>query len=364
MRIVHVTNAYAAHSGGIRTTVRALGRGYRAAGHEFVLVTPGRRAGTTEHDWGRHVVLAGTPVPGSGYHVMPRIEPVLTALGVLAPDRLEVSDRLTLRGIGRWARSAGIPSVVLLHEQLEGVLSAFSPLGPRGLRRIVDRHNAGTVERFDQVVTTTRFAAMELARIGLTSVHIPLGVDLEAFRPPTRRTVRPEARLVLCSRLSREKRPDLAIDALSHLLEHGLRATLVVAGDGPLRRSLQRRAVGLPVEFVGHLSGRREVADLLGGSDVVLAPGPIETFGLAALEALACGTPVVASQTSAVSELLTPGAGTCTAPEGPAIADGIRAVLAMPHSDRTAAARARAEEFPWDRTTALLLDLHRAACVA
>ena len=365
MRIVHATNAYAAHSGGIRTTVRALGRGYRAAGHDFVLVTPGRRATTTEHDWGRHVVLAGTPVPGSGgYHALPRIDPVLAALESVEPDRVEVSDRLTLRGIGRWATSAGIPSVVFLHEQLEGVLSAFSPLGPRGLRRIVDRHNAGTVDRFDQVVTTTWFAARELARIGLTSVHVPLGVDLEAFRPPTRRDGRPDVRLVLCSRLSREKRPGLAIDALAHLLRGGLRAQLVVAGDGPLRRSLERRAADLPVQFVGHLAGRREVSELLGGSDVLLAPGPIETFGLAALEALACGTPVVASETSAVRELLVPGAGTCTAPDGPAIAAGIRQVLALPHADRTAAARARAEEFPWDRTTGMLLDLHRAARAA
>lgn len=368
MRIVHATNAYAAHSGGIRTTVRALGRGYRAAGHDFVLVTPGRRAITTTHDWGRHVVLAGTPVPASGgYHVFPRIGPVLAALESLAPDRLEVSDRFTLRGIGRWASHAGIPSVVFLHEQLEGVLSAFSPLGHRGLRRIVDRHNAGTVERFDQVVTTTRLAARELARIGLPLVHIPLGVDLEAFRPPDhrdRRAVGAEPLLVLCSRLSREKRPDLAVDALAHLLAGGLRARLVIAGDGPLRRSLERRAADLPVSFVGHLGGRQEVADLLGSCDVVLAPGPIETFGLAALEALACGTPVVASETSAIRELLVPGAGTCTAPDGPAVAAGVRQVLALPRADRAASARTRAEEFPWERTTGMLLDLHQGARAA
>lgn len=238
------------------------------------------------------------------------------------------------------------------------------PLGSRGLRRLVDHHNAGTVERFDQVVTTTRFAARELTRIGLTSIHIPLGVDLDAFRPPRSRATHPEARLVLCSRLSREKRPDLAIDALSHLLDDGIRATLVVAGDGPRRRSLQRQAARLPVDFVGHLAGRRDVADLLGGGDVVLAPGPIETFGLAALEALACGTAVVASKTSAVRELLVPRAGTCTAPYGSAIAAVVRRLLAVPHAERSAAARARAEEFPWDHTTAMLLDLHRAARAA
>ncbi|MEO3937019.1 glycosyltransferase [Dermatophilaceae bacterium Soc4.6] len=364
MRIVHVANAYAAHSGGIRTAVRALGRGYLAAGHEFVLVTPGEAGGESSSDWGRHVELTGTPVPGSGgYRALTRLAPVREALSALQPDRLEVSDRLTLRALGPWARSVGIPSTVFLHEQLAGVLAAFSPFGPTRWRAVVDRHNAGTVERFDTVVTTTRYAAQELERIGAPSLHVPLGVDLERFSPPPSRVTRPahEPLLVLCSRLSREKRPDLAVEALTHLAARGVHARLVVAGDGPMRRSLERMARGLPVDFVGHLRVRSEVAHLLGAADVVVAPGPIETFGLAALEALACGTPVVASRTSALAELVVPRAGALVAPEGAAVAAGIAHVLGLPEDERRAAARRRAEEFPWTRTTAALLTLHGAA---
>ena len=115
--------------------------------------------------------------------------------------------------------------------------------------------------------------------------------------------------LVLCSRLSREKRPDLAVEALRVMCRGGFPARLVVAGTGPLAAPLRRRARGLPVELVGHIADRSAVADLLGAADVVLAPGPVETFGLAALEALACGTPVVAASTSAVAELVGGGAG-------------------------------------------------------
>jgi len=364
MRIVHVANAYAGHSGGIRTAVRALGRGYLDAGHEFVLVTPGEVPGESSYDWGTHLELAGTPVPGSGgYRALTRLAPVRDALSALQPDRLEVSDRLTLRALGLWARAHGIPSTVFLHEQLAGVLAAFSPFGPAKWRGVVDRHNAGTVERFDTVVTTTRYAAQELERIGAPSLHVPLGVDLERFSPPLTRATRPTHRplLVLCSRLSREKRPDLAIEALTHLATLGLHARLVVAGDGPMRRSLERMAHGLPVDFVGHLPGRGQVARLLGSADVVVAPGPIETFGLAALEALACGTPVVASRTSALAELVVPGAGALVNPEGPDVAAGIAHVLALPEDERRAAARARAEQFPWTRTTQALLTLHGAA---
>ncbi|GAA1877996.1 glycosyltransferase [Lapillicoccus jejuensis] len=363
MRIVHVANAWAAHSGGIRTTLRALGTGYREAGHELVVVTPGGSPEDISREWGRHVVLPGLAVPGSGgYRALTRLRPVTDLLDALRPDRLEVSDRLTLRGLGDWARSAGVPSTVFLHEQLAGVLAAFSPFGPDRWRPVVDRHNAGTVERFDRVVTTTRFAARELERIGAATEHVPLGVDLALFRPRLRAVRPPDAPLVVvCSRLSREKRPDLAVDALDHLARRGVRARLVVAGDGPARRTLQRMARGRPVTFVGHLPERRAVADLLGAADVVLAPGPIETFGLAALEALACGTPVVAARTSALAELVVGDAGAVADPDPAALADAVAQVLAVPPARRRAAARARAEEFPWDRTTARLLALHGAA---
>jgi len=382
VRIVHVANAYTPLSGGIRTTVHALGAGYQSAGHEFVLVVPGPRAIDEVLPWGRRVTLAGPKVPGSGgYRILADLRSVRAVLDDLAPDRLEVSDRLTLRGLGRWASAAGVPSTVIAHERLDGVLRAFSPLGRRGAQTAADWHNATTAERFDRVVTTTRFAAQEFERIGVTTDHVPLGVDLDQFRPaswqsdevpaqnptqlpaqfPTQNPTQNPAEvplLVLCSRLSREKRPDLAIEALRVLHRGGWPARLVIAGSGPLAASLRRRARGLPVELVGHLPDRASVADLLGSADVVLAPGPVETFGLAALEALACGTPIVAASTSAVAELVKGDAGRSAAPAPLALAAAVAELLAVPETRRREAARARAESFPWSRTTATMLALH------
>jgi alpha-1,6-mannosyltransferase len=112
------------------------------------------------------------------------------------------------------------------------------------------------------------------------------------------------------------------------------------------------------VELVGHLADRASIASLLGAADVVLAPGPVETFGLAALEALACGTPVVAASTSAVAELVEGDAGRSARPEAPALAAAVAALLAVPEARRRHAARARAETFPWSRTTDTMLALH------
>jgi alpha-1,6-mannosyltransferase len=359
VRIVHVANAYTPLSGGIRTTVHALGRGYRAAGHEFVLVVPGPRADDEDLPWGRRMTLAAPRVPGSGgYRVLADLRRVRAVLDALQPDRLEVSDRLTLRGLGRWASAAGVPSTVIAHERLDGVLRAFSPLGARGAQLVADRHNATTARRFDRVVTTTRFAAQEFTRIGIPTDHVPLGVDLEQFRPATHLPTGGVPLLVLCSRLSREKRPDLAVEALRVLHRGGFPARLVIAGSGPLTASLRWRARRLPVELVGHLADRSSVADLLGAADVVLAPGPVETFGLAALEALACGTPVVSASTSAVAELVEGGAGRSARPEPRALAAAVAELLAVPAARRRKAARARAELFPWSRTTDTMLALH------
>ena len=91
-----------------------------------------------------------------------------------------------------------------------------------------------------------------------------------------------EVLVLLASRLSREKRPALALDTVAELVRRGHRVRLLVAGDGPLRAHLEQRAHGLPVSFLGFVRDRDRMAALLASADVVLAPGPVETFGLAA----------------------------------------------------------------------------------
>ncbi|MFY9933912.1 MAG: glycosyltransferase, partial [Streptosporangiaceae bacterium] len=99
-------------------------------------------------------------------------------------------------------------------------------------------------------------------------------------------------------------------------------------------------------------------AALLASADVALAPGPAETFGLAALEALACATPVVVSAESALPEVIGD-AGAAVAGED--LAAGVREILARPEPARRAAARARAERFDWDTSARGFLAVHATA---
>jgi alpha-1,6-mannosyltransferase len=112
------------------------------------------------------------------------------------------------------------------------------------------------------------------------------------------------------------------------------------------------------VTFLGFLHERADVARLLATADVSLAPGPHETFGLAAVEALASGTPVVVSSSSALKEIVRQECGQAVGDHPDEFARGVRRVLEIPEPVRRAAARARAEEFDWSTSARSMLAAH------
>ena len=378
MRIVRLANYVAPNSGGLRTSLRELGAGYLAAGHEPVLIIPGERDGDEQTPQGRVITLSGPRIPFTGgYRALLRKQRVAALLSELRPDTLEVSDRTTLRWTGRWAREHGVPAAMISHESLTALTRMAVPgLDLPGLSRwgpalaAVDAVNRRTVRAYQRVICTTAWAATEFERISAVNlVRARLGVDLTTFAAPPGdeqiKRVRDgyaapgETLLVHCGRLSPEKKPQRSLNTLATLRANGLAARLVVAGDGPLRRRLERRAARdrLPVTFAGFLPDRSDLAALLAAADVAIAPGPAETFGLAGLEALACGTPVVVSAESALPEVVAE-AGTSVAGED--LAAGVMTVLSWPEPARRAAARARAERFGWPAAVQAFLAIHEA----
>ena len=378
MRIAQLANFVGPTSGGMRTALDALGRGYADAGVARLLVVPGPEDAATATPAG-DVVQLRAPRVGGGYRLI--VEPwrVTDVLRQFAPTSIEVSDKSTLLPVTAWARRSGVPSVLFSHERLDAMLALRT-----GRSLQVQPWNRAMVRCYDRVVVTSRYAEDELraaAGRAVTPLHrVPLGVDLDTFRPaPARGTVgtdhgtvaagphagthsglldAPVLRLVHAGRLSREKSPHLAVATAVALHRRGVPVRLDVYGEGPHRAELEALAAGSPVFFHGHVAGRTRLAGRLAAADVALAVCPGETFGLSVLEALACGTPVVTADVGGARELVDERCGAWAQPDAEALADAVLRVAARDERWRRTAARRRAEAFPWSRTVEGLLAVH------
>lgn len=369
MKIIHIANFYGPKSGGIKTTLHNLGSGYTNRGHDFTYIVPGVGFYQEKTPHGNRITVPSWLIPFSGgYRIIRSNRQIKSILLALSPDRIEISDRFTLSGVGRWARSHKISTLVFSHETLRGLFKTYLPFS---LSKFVRWHNARLAASFDHVVTTTNFAAAEFREIGINNLmQIPLGVDLATFSPKNRdeelRTKllkNGDVLLVHCGRLSPEKKPERSIEALRELLKQGINARLIYVGTGPLHKKLSESSRDIPVTFLGYVSEKKYLAAIIASADISIAPGPIETFCLAALESLASGTPVVCSETSAVGEFLLlhskEPVGIAAANNGAAFAEAIKVLLARLSAEQSlrSSCHHQAENFPWSSTISQMLSL-------
>lgn len=363
MRIAQLANFVGPTSGGMRRAIDQLGQRYVAAGHDRLLIIPGPENRVTESEYGLVAQVRGVRVTG-GYRIILSMGGVLDALEAFGPTSVEVSDKWTLAGIGPWARRRGVGSILFSHERLDDMASDFLRVG---VRPLVHLRNRALAKDFDRVVVTTNYSAGEWAGTTARLVTVPLGVDSVKFRPPAEMTEPgPVVRLIHAGRMSREKYPQLAIEAVAELHRRGVPVELTVAGTGPHLAWLRQQAEEAPVRFRGYVDGRGELARLYGAADISLSVAPTETFGLAVLEALACGTPVVTADAGGARELVDETCAEWGAPQASALADAVQRLRTRlvddPQSLRQAARR-RAELYSWDTSAERMLAVHREVAV-
>jgi len=236
-------------------------------------------------------------------------------------------------------------------------------------------------EHADAIVANSEFTAGELKRYhqvgGERMAVVSPGVSPQAFEtdchlPDFRALLAPpEDRLLLyVGRLSPMKGVDLFVEAMPAVLERHPSCRAVVAGDGVLSGKLQTRAreLGLDgrIRFTGHLTGK-----VLGAAyrcaDLVVVPSRYEPFGMVALEAMSCGTPVLAADIGGLKEIV-PGTGANRrfgAGSKEALVSSITSALAhQPTTEERQALERHAAAFSWERSASAVIALCRQASPA
>ncbi|WP_255193088.1 glycosyltransferase [Natronobeatus ordinarius] len=226
------------------------------------------------------------------------------------PDLVHVHTPFTVGYAGiRFARKREIPVVASYHTLLDDRADQHVPESlVEGLEYTCRAYERSFFERVDHVTAPTSFARRHLLeRIGadVDVTVVSNGIDVDFFRPVDPTTFRrlydlPSERPVLgyTGRHGPEKNISEAIDAVADL-----DVTLVIGGDGPVRDELEdhARESSADVRFLGFLE-REDLPAFYSVLDAFVFPSPVETQGLVALEATACGTPVVAVDEGALTD--------------------------------------------------------------
>jgi alpha-1,6-mannosyltransferase len=401
IKTLHITNHYHPSSGGIRIFYRALLEAADRHRREVCLVVPGSDDSMEKvGEFGRVYTIAAPPCPlfDSRYHLLlPHLYalPYPSALRKILqkeqPDLVEVCDKFALSCVPsvlrrRWIK--GVAPAVLVGmscERLDDNVSAYISEGPIA-RSLANWYlKKMYVTRFDCHISNSQYTAGELVRALADRpeipVHVrPMGVDCGSFSP-ARRT--PSARAELVSRLAITATPTMPerlllyvgrispeknIDVLLEMME-GLAADtsaeyhLVFAGDGPRAPRLKAasaEAVPGRIHLLGHIAAREELANLYANCDALVHPNPREPFGIAPLEAMASGLPVVAPGAGGVLSYANSGNCWLVAATGRGFASGVREVFSESavRAARVEVALQTAARFDWPRVAAIFFELY------
>ena len=366
LRIAVFTDSYQPYVSGVVRSIDTFGAELMELGHEVYIFGPryyhqaqGGKASKPERPPALRVYrFWSIPVPTYRGFTVPvpismQAEALLAELGI---DIIHSHTPFVMGVMARvLARRRKIPLAFTHHTMYHEYVHYVPGVRPI-LRQAMLRYVGGYCKRADLIVAPTpqiRDFIMDTYRLGAKPVKvIPTGIPVDDYRDGDPRWLRErlgiragERVLIFVGRLGREKNVAFLLDVLRRVHQALPGVHLVLVGDGPDRPRLERLAREMGIRPWVHFTGtyaRHEVIQAMHGADLFVIASTTETQGLATLEAMAAGLPVVGVDAPGTHDMVQTGVQGLLRPEDPAVvADAVLALLKDADKYQRFAARAR-----------------------
>ncbi len=353
MRILLLSWEYPPHVvGGLGRHVGALARSLAADGHEVHVVTrdlPDAPAVRDAVEDGVHVRRVPEAPPVLGFEqlvswVLACNNRIQAVAGRLLREQhfdvIHAHDWLVGYAAAGLKETWDVPVVATIHATEYGRHQGWLP---GAMSKLIHQVEWWLTYEARRVIVCSRYMRDELERIFALPPDkldvVPNGVDVRDFTvdPDEARALRreltgPRTRMILyAGRLEYEKGVQTLLEALPEVRDRVGPTRVFIAGVGTyadqLQQQVRRRKLQRHVRFTGFLADR-QLRLHFGAADVAVTPSIYEPFGLVAVEAMACGTPVVVGDTGGLREIVADGSGLSFTPEdAPGLADALVHVL-------------------------------------
>jgi 1,2-diacylglycerol 3-alpha-glucosyltransferase len=328
-----ITDVYFPRVNGVSTSILTFIRELEKQGHCVTLIAP--RYGADD-DSARGIEAAIIRVPSRVVPLDPEdrfmkrhlINRLLPELDRQQFDIVHIQTPFVAHYAGvALARKLGLPVVETCHTYFEEYLYQYLDFLPRALMRWLARRFSRVQSRdVNAMVAPSTLMKQVLNAYGIDVPMqvIPTGLDHSRFYGGSGNLFRAQhgiapERSVLChvGRMAHEKNIDFLLDMLVLVKRAIPDILLVLAGEGPALKHLQKKAAGLELDanvlFVGYLDRDRALKDCYRAGDVFVFASRTETQGLVLLEAMALGVPVVSTAVLGTVDILAPGRGALVA---------------------------------------------------
>jgi D-inositol-3-phosphate glycosyltransferase len=279
--------------------------------------------------------------------------------------------------VGKWAQESwAVPHVFMFHTVSAVKNNTEGSEKEPEFRTAIEKHLARECDRI--LVATDREREHLIQHYGASQQMIgvvPCGVNLDLFSPGDKKKARQElgfaqdeSIVLFVGRFAPLKGIDRLMKAMRHLQHHQRLRLIIVGGDGrdtPEFQDLQKLAWNLGIQEGVTFVGRIEQANLppyYRAADVLAVPSYYESFGLVALEALASGTPVVATKVGAMESILKDSTTGEVVSNGspPLLAKSIDRFIAGSNGLSGHEVRATVLRFSWANVAAAMIDQYAA----